>query len=237
MAFNFQNGEVILIDKPYQWTSFDVVRKIQYTIKFKKIGHAGTLDPLATGLLILCTGKMTKQIEKYQGAEKEYTGEMIVGFTTPSVDLETEPENEKPFLHLNNEQIYAATEQFKGIISQIPPLFSALKIEGVRAYHHARKGEDKKIEPRQVEITEFEITAINLPKISFRIVCSKGTYIRSLVRDFGEVLGTGAYLSELVRTRIGEFKLENAWKMEDFLSEVKKLKQEESLKAEEISQV
>ena len=222
MSFNFQEGEVILINKPYEWTSFDVVRKIQYTIKFKKIGHAGTLDPLATGLLILCTGKMTKQIEKYQGAEKEYTGEMIVGFTTPSSDLETSPENEKPFLQLTNEQIFAATEQFKGVISQVPPLFSAVKIDGVRAYHHARKGEDKKIEPRQVEIKEFEITAIDLPKISFRVVCTKGTYIRSLVRDFGEVLGTGAYMSVLVRTRIGEFKLDNAWKLEDFLAETKK---------------
>lgn len=222
MSFDFQAGEVILINKPYEWTSFDVVRKIQYTIKFKKIGHAGTLDPLATGLLILCTGKMTKQIEKYQGAEKEYTGEMIVGFTTPSADLETIPENEKTFSQLTNEQIFAATEQFKGVISQVPPLFSAVKIDGVRAYHHARKGEDKKIEPRQVEIKEFEITAIDLPKISFRVVCTKGTYIRSLVRDFGEVLNTGAYLSVLVRTRIGEFKLDNAWQMEDFLAETKK---------------
>lgn len=222
MAFDFELGEVILVDKPYQWTSFDVVRKVCYTIKMrKKVGHAGTLDPLATGLLILCTGKMTKKIDNYQAAEKEYTGELILGFTTPSVDLETTPENEKDISHLTNEQIIAATEQFKGIISQVPPIFSAVKINGTRAYEHARKGEEKEIEPRQVEIKEFEITGIDLPRVSFRIVCSKGTYIRSLVRDLGAVLGVGAYMSALVRTRIGEFKLEDAWKMEDFMNEVR----------------
>jgi tRNA pseudouridine55 synthase len=221
MSFNFEQGEVILINKPYQWTSFDVVRKICYTIKMRrKVGHAGTLDPLATGLLILCTGKMTKKIEMYQAAEKEYTGEMILGFTTPSIDLETEPENEKDITHLTETQILAQVPQFLGIITQIPPIFSAVKINGKRAYEHARKGEEKIIEPRQVEIKEFEITAIDLPKVSFRVVCSKGTYIRSLVRDFGESLGVGAYMSALVRTRIGEFKLEDALEMETFIAQV-----------------
>lgn len=222
MPFDFLLGEVLLIDKPYTWSSFDAVRKIRNTIKIKKIGHAGTLDPLATGLLILCTGKKTKEIDQYQAAEKEYTGEMVIGATTPSVDLETEPENFKDFSQITAEQIIATTEDFKGQISQVPPMYSAINIDGKRAYEHARKGVEKVIEPRQVEIKEFEITGIELPKIQFRIVCSKGTYIRSLVRDFGDKLGVGAYMSALVRTRIGQFKLEDAWSVEDLVAEIKK---------------
>jgi tRNA pseudouridine55 synthase len=222
MPFDFVLGEVLLVDKPYTWSSFDVVRKIRNAIRTKKIGHAGTLDPLATGLLILCTGKKTKEIEKYQAAEKEYTGEMVIGFTTPSIDLETKPENEKSISHIKQEQVIAATKNFIGVISQIPPLYSAINIDGKRAYELARKGIEKTLEARQVEIKEFELTAIELPTIKFRIVCSKGTYIRSLVRDFGEVLGVGAYMSALTRTRIGEFDLAKAWTIDNLIAELKK---------------
>ncbi len=220
--FNFETGEVLLIDKPYRWTSFDVVRKISNTLKFKKIGHAGTLDPLATGLLILCTGKKTKEINNYQDAEKEYTGELILGATTPSVDLETAVENHQSIAHLTTAQILAATQPFMGIISQTPPLHSAVWIDGKRAYEFARKGIEKEVKPRQVEIKEFELTAINLPSVQFRIVCSKGTYIRSLVRDFGEVLGVGAYLAALRRTKIGTFDVQQAWQLEEFIEKIKK---------------
>lgn len=212
-------GSVILVDKPLEWTSFDVVNKLRYALKIKKIGHAGTLDPLATGLLILCTGKMTKQIESYQAQEKEYTGTMVVGKTTPSFDLETAVDSETDISHLQNEVIQSLTKQFSGVIDQTPPIYSAIKVKGKRAYESARKGEDIKLKSREVEISLFEITAINLPEISFKVVCSKGTYIRSLVRDFGVALGVGAYLSELRRTRIGSYTIEEAKTIEELTSE------------------
>lgn len=201
---------VILIDKPLEWTSFDVVNKLRKKLKIKKIGHAGTLDPLATGLLILCTGKMTKRIDEYQAQEKEYTGQLVIGQTTPSHDLETIVSEAKDIAHITNELITVAARKFTGTINQIPPIHSAVKIDGKRAYKLARKGKEPELKPRSVTVTEFEITSIELPIIRFRIVCSKGTYIRSIARDFGEELGVGAYLSKLCRTRIGQFQLKDA---------------------------
>lgn len=203
-------GRVLLIDKPLEWTSFDVVNKLRYKLKIKKIGHAGTLDPLATGLLIICVGKMTKKIEEFMGMEKEYTGTFVLGSTTPSYDLETAITKVADVDHLSELAIREATQKFIGTIDQVPPAHSAIRIGGKRAYELARKGEETVLKPRQVEITEFEITEINLPSVSFRVVCSKGTYIRSLARDFGETLGVGAYMSSLQRTRIGPYKLEDA---------------------------
>ncbi len=201
---------MILIDKPIGWTSFDVVNKLRYKLKIKKIGHAGTLDPLASGLLILCTGKMTKRIDEFQAQEKEYTGKFIIGQSTPSHDLETEITETKDISGVTEGQIYSAAKKLTGIIQQIPPLHSAIKVDGKRAYKLARKGSDLELKPREVTVSQFEITRIQKPEIYFRIVCSKGTYIRSLARDFGNDLGVGAYLTELCRTRIGEFKLEDA---------------------------
>lgn len=203
-------GRVLLIDKPLEWTSFDVVNKLRYKLKIKKIGHAGTLDPLATGLLIICVGKMTKKIEEFMGMEKEYTGTFVLGSTTPSYDLETATTKVADVDHLSELAIREATQKFIGTIDQVPPAHSAIRIGGKRAYELARKGEETVLKPRQVEITEFDITEINLPTVSFRVVCSKGTYIRSLARDFGETLGVGAYMSSLQRTRIGPYKLEDA---------------------------
>jgi tRNA pseudouridine55 synthase len=220
----FQEGEVLLIDKPLTWTSFDVVAKIRNAIKIKKVGHAGTLDPLATGLLIICTGKKTKQIDTFQAQEKEYTGTMVIGKTTPSIDLETEIDTETNIDSITLEDIDQATGNLKGDIKQIPPIYSAIKVDGKRLYKHARKGEIVEIEPRPVFVKEFEITKINLPEVHFKIVCSKGTYIRSLVRDFGNNLGVGAYLSVLRRTRIGEFKIEDARNLHEFISEIKAVK-------------
>jgi tRNA pseudouridine55 synthase len=202
--------QMILIDKPIGWTSFDVVNKLRYKLKIKKIGHAGTLDPLASGLLILCTGKMTKRIDEYQAQEKEYTGKFIIGQSTPSHDLETEISETKDISAVTEEQIYLAARKLTGVIQQIPPLHSAIKVDGKRAYKLARKGSDLELKPREVTVSQFEITSIQKPEIHFRIVCSKGTYIRSLARDFGNDLGVGAYLTGLCRTRIGDFKLENA---------------------------
>jgi tRNA pseudouridine55 synthase len=207
-------GRVLLIDKPREWTSFDVVNKLRYKLKIKKIGHAGTLDPLATGLLIICAGKMTKKIEEFMGLEKEYTGTFVLGSTTPSFDLETEVTKVADVNHLSASTIKEATQKFIGLIDQIPPAHSAIRIGGKRAYELARKGEEAVLKPRQVEITEFEITDINLPTIAFKVVCSKGTYIRSLARDLGEALGVGAYMSSLQRTRIGPYKLEDALQIE-----------------------
>ena len=219
MEFNFEEGEVLLIDKPLTWTSFDVVKKIKFAGKIAKIGHVGTLDPLATGLLILCTGKKTKQIEQYQGLTKEYTGKILLGKTTPTLDLEMPFENEKDIAHLSEAMILEAVAQFKGKIMQVPPIFSAIKVDGKRLYKRARKGKteaDIEIKPREIEIYEFEITDFQLPEISFRVVCSKGTYIRSLARDVGEKLGVGACLSALRRTKIGDFSVENAFQVEEF---------------------
>ena len=207
---NSNPDRVLLVNKPYEWTSFDVVNKLRYRLKMKKIGHVGTLDPLATGLLIICTGKMTKRIEEFMGLEKEYTGTLTLGQTTPSHDLETELSIAADISHVTEEQIKKTALSFMGMISQLPPLHSAIKVGGKRAYEFARKGKEMKLEPRSVEVKAFDITQINLPEISFRIVCSKGTYIRSIARDFGDILGVGAYLSQLCRTRIGEYRLENA---------------------------
>jgi tRNA pseudouridine55 synthase len=219
--FNFEEGEMLLIDKPLEWTSFNIVAKIRNTIKVKKIGHAGTLDPLATGLLILCTGKMTKKIDEFQGMEKEYEGELVLGKTTPSFDLETEVNCEKDISGISKEMILSKTKEFIGNIIQVPPVFSAIKIGGERLYKKARRGEEVKIMPREVFIRKFEITSIELPIVKFRVVCSKGTYIRSLVRDFGEALGTCAYMSALRRTRIGDFHVDNAYGVEDFVRLIK----------------
>jgi tRNA pseudouridine55 synthase len=203
-------GRVLLINKPLEWTSFDVVNKLRSKLKIKKIGHAGTLDPLATGLLIICVGKMTKKIEEFMGLEKEYTGTLVLGQTTPSHDLETEVSEKKDISHVTPEKIHSIIQLFKGKINQLPPIHSAIKIGGKRAYKFARKGATVELKSREVEIKEFEITGIHLPEVHFRIVCSKGTYIRSIVRDVGEGLGVGAYLSQLCRTSIGEYKLSNA---------------------------
>lgn len=217
MEFDFETGEILLLDKPLTWTSFDIVKKVRNVLRIKKIGHAGTLDPLATGLLILCTGKFTKSIDQIQAQEKEYTGTITLGHTTPSFDLETEIENPQPFAHLTETEITAAAASFVGKIEQIPPIYSAVKVNGKRAYTLARSGQEAEIKAKQVEIKAFEITRFELPEVDFKVICSKGTYIRSLARDLGEKLGCGAYLSKLVRTRIGEYKLENALTVEDIM--------------------
>lgn len=203
-------GEIILIDKPLGWTSFQAVKKVKWLIKAKKVGHAGTLDPLATGLLILCTEKKTKEIESIQAQEKEYTGTITLGATTPSYDLETEPNVFFPTSHITLELVQATLSQFIGEISQIPPLFSAIKVDGKRAYTMARSGSDHELKPRTIHIREFEITRFEMPEIDFRVCCSKGTYIRSLAFDFGKAIGSGGYLSALRRTKIGPYSVENA---------------------------
>lgn len=210
-------GEVILIDKPLTWTSFDVVKKLKWGCKFKKIGHAGTLDPLATGLLILCTGKKTKQIDSYQAQEKEYEGTLILGKTTPSVDLETPFDMEHPIDHITEEDLSQAARRLTGELDQLPPIYSAVRLGGERLYKKARRGETAEIKPRKVTVTTFEIRTNEFPTIHFRIVCSKGTYIRSLVRDFGVLLHSGAYLASLRRTRIGEFLVSESYQLSDFI--------------------
>jgi tRNA pseudouridine55 synthase len=220
---DYKNGQVLLIDKPLEWTSFQAVNKIRwhirqrFNIKKIKVGHAGTLDPLATGLLIICTGKQTKSINEYQGQIKEYTGTFTVGGTTPSYDLESEVNETFPTEHITDELIHDTTEQFIGTIQQRPPIFSALKKDGKRLYELARKGETVDIPTREITINEFEITNIDLPKIDFRVVCSKGTYIRSLAFDFGKALNSGGHLSTLRRTKIGNFSVESATSIDDFI--------------------
>ncbi len=227
MNFNFVEGSIIPIDKPFKWTSFDVVNKIRTLIKYKlgikklKIGHAGTLDPLATGLLILCSGKFTKRIEEFQAFEKEYTGTFFLGATTPSYDLETKVENLRDISNITEAQIAEAFNFFKGGYEQMPPVYSAKKIDGERAYEFARKGKDVEMKSVQISIPELEIVSINLPEVAFRIVCSKGTYIRALARDIGEKIGCGAYLSSLRRTRIGEYNVADALKIEQFEEMIK----------------
>ena len=216
----FEEGQVLLINKPLQWTSFDVIKKIRNIIRIKKVGHAGTLDPLATGLLIICTGKFTKKINEYMAQEKEYSGNFTLGATTPTYDLESEPGNFKSIENIKEEDIRSSTKDFIGEILQVPPAHSAIKVGGKRLYELARKGKDVKLEPRKVFMKEFEITNINLPVIEFRVVCSTGTYIRSLANDFGIALGCGAYLSSLCRTRIGEFKITDAITIEEFESKI-----------------
>ncbi len=226
MLFNFEEGEQILIDKPFKWTSFDVVKKVRNTIKVKKVGHAGTLDPLATGLLVICTGKKTKQIDSIQAQSKEYTGTLVLGATTPSYDLETEPVlTNADFSALSLRDLINATAAFVGEIDQKPPIYSAVKVDGVRLYKKARIGETVEIKSRKVTITEFIIESMELPYVRFRVKCSKGTYIRSLVHDYGEALNTGAYLSELRRERIGDFNVSDAFKLEEFLAAAKESNQ------------
>lgn len=222
---DLEKGGVILLNKPYEWTSFQAVNKVKYLLKHYydlkkvKIGHAGTLDPLATGLLILCIGKYTKKIEEYQAQEKEYTGTFYLGATTPCFDKEKEIDNYYPTEHITEEDIYKAAEAFLGEQDQIPPMFSALKVNGVRAYEFARDNKEIELKSRKITIKEFEITRIAMPEVDFRIVCSKGTYIRSIARDFGSYLNSGAYLTALCRTRIGEYKLSEAQELEDIISE------------------
>ena len=222
-AEDFQAGQVLLIDKPLTWTSFQAVNKLRweirqaYNIKKIKVGHAGTLDPLATGLLIICTGKMTKQINTFQGQEKEYTGTFVLGGTTPSYDLESEIDQTFPTEHISEELIQNTTSQFTGEIDQYPPVFSALKKDGKRLYEYARAGEAVEIASRKVTISTFEITKIDGLNVEFRVVCSKGTYIRSLAHDFGKALKSGAHLSVLRRTKIGDYDVKNAVSPEDFI--------------------
>ena len=215
-----QQGQMLMIDKPYRWTSFGVVKKLRGALGVTKIGPAGTLDPLATGLLILCTGKMTKRINEYQAMEKEYEGTLVLGKTTPSIDLETDFNSVKDISSVSELSVKEATKKFIGTIDQVPPVYSAVKVDGQRVYNKARKGLTVKIEPRQVEIKEFKILSCDLPEVQFRVVCSKGTYIRSLVRDYGEVLNTGAYLARLVRTRIGQYSLKEATSLDEFLDAI-----------------
>ncbi|HUQ96377.1 MAG TPA: tRNA pseudouridine(55) synthase TruB [Chitinophagaceae bacterium] len=217
----YTQGQVLLVDKPLYWTSFDVVRKIRYLTKTKKVGHAGTLDPLATGLLIVCTGAFTKKINEYMAQEKEYTGTITLGATTPTYDLESTPENFKSFDGITTENIQAATQSFTGAILQVPPIHSAIKQGGKRAYSMARQGIDVKLEPRAVTIWAFEIVGIALPEVHFKIVCSTGTYIRSIANDFGAALGCGGYLSRLCRTRIGTFSNTHALSMEQWEEKIK----------------
>ena len=223
---DFADGRLLLVNKPYEWTSFDVVGKIRNSFKplKLKVGHAGTLDPLATGLLIICTGKMTKQIDTFQAEEKEYTGTMILGATTPTYDLESEPEAKFDISHLTEQQIKEACAQFTGDIQQYPPAHSAIKIDGERLYEKARRGEEVELRLRNVIISEFEITRIELPEVDFRVVCSKGTYIRSLVNDFGAALNNGAYLSKLRRTRSGNYRIEDAHEVLELVSAIRELK-------------
>jgi tRNA pseudouridine55 synthase len=224
LEYNFTEGEVLLINKPYDWTSFDVVNNIRYFIRKKlnlpkiKIGHAGTLDPLATGLLVLCTGKFTKKIDEFQAQEKEYTGTFIIGETTPSFDMEKEADQTFDYSHVDEKLIMQTAQKLTGTYEQTPPVFSAVKIGGKRAYEFARNSEEVKISSKTITISEFEITNIQLPEINFRIVCSKGTYIRALARDFGETMQCGAYLSVLCRTRIGNFHLKDAIEIETLKS-------------------
>jgi tRNA pseudouridine55 synthase len=221
-VYDFIQGEILLFDKPYGWTSFDLVGKIRnflcrkLKLKTLKVGHAGTLDPLATGLMIVCTGKATKQVESLQLFEKEYHATMKTGATTPSFDLETPEDASYGTEHISRELIAETLLSFKGTISQVPPLFSAVKIEGKRAYKHARKGNEPELQPRMVVIREIELLSETLPEIEIRVVCSKGTYIRALARDIGAALGSGAYLTALRRTRIGDFLIDNAFKVEEF---------------------
>ena len=214
-------GKVLLIDKPLYWTSFDAVRKVRNLVRTKKVGHAGTLDPLATGLLIICTGKFTKKINEYMAQEKEYTGTITLGAVTPTYDLESEPRDFKPIDAITPEYLETIAKSFTGPIMQVPPIHSAIKKDGKRVYELARKGVDVKLEPRQVTITTFELTKIELPLVYFKVVCSTGTYIRSLANDFGEKLGCGGFLSSLCRTRIGEFLLTEAQSIEQLEEEIK----------------
>tara|TARA_B100001248_G_scaffold171507_1_gene129935 strand:- start:161 stop:841 length:681 start_codon:yes stop_codon:yes gene_type:complete len=226
MGLDFQNGEMILIDKELNWTSFDVVSKLRNSIKKKlnikkiKVGHAGTLDPLATGLLIICTGKMTKRINEFSGLNKTYVGKMTIGSTTPSYDLETKPNVYYPTEHINKNLIIETAKKFVGKIDQKPPVFSAVKKDGVRLYKLARKGVKVEVEKREIIIHDFLISSINFPEVEFSLTCSKGTYIRSLAHDFGKELGSGAHLSELRRTSIGDYTVDKSLKLMEFIRNI-----------------
>ena len=223
--FNFPEGETLLIDKPLEWTSFDVVNKLKFAIRIKKlkIGHAGTLDPLATGLLIICTGKKTKTINDIQAQSKWYEGEFTLGATTPSYDMETEVDDTYPINHITEALLHEKALTFTGQLSQVPPIFSAVSVNGERAYNKARRGESVELKPREITIHSFKITSINLPKVTFEVCCTKGTYIRSLANDFGKALGSGAYLSQLRRTGIGEYKVDDAFELTELVDHLKSL--------------
>ncbi len=222
--YDFLAGEMLLINKPKEWTSFDVVNKLRNKLRYLtgvkniKVGHAGTLDPMATGLLIVCTGKATRRIEEYQNLPKSYSGTMVLGAVTASYDAETEVEERFPVDHIDNHLLEHARTLFLGDIEQVPPMFSAIKVDGQPLYKKARKGEHVEIQPRSVHIEAFELTRIDIPEIDFEVRCSKGTYIRSLAYDFGRALNSGAYLSSLCRTAIGPFRLEQSWQLDDLLS-------------------
>ena len=220
----YNNGQTLLVDKDLDWTSFDVVKKIKNIIKCKKVGHAGTLDPLATGLLIICTGKNTKKINDIQNQDKVYTGEFILGKSTPSHDLETEFNSQKDIKNITSDRIEEVSKRFVGEQLQRPPKFSAVKVNGKRAYEYARDNEEVKIKEKNINIYEFKITEFSLPNLSFKISCTKGTYIRSIARDFGEKLGCGAVLSKLRRTEIGNYNVEDAFKVNDLADKLKKEK-------------
>lgn len=221
-TYHFEQGEVLLINKPFKWTSFDAVNKIRWLLQKKlglknlKVGHAGTLDPLATGLLIMCTGKFTKRIDEFQAYQKEYTGTITLGSTTPSFDLETQINERFEFSHIDELSIHETTKRFIGETLQTAPLYSAKKIDGVRAYKIARRGEEAEIKPNKIQISEFNITEIRMPEVDFKITCSKGTYIRSIANDFGKYLNNGAHLSALCRTKIGSFDLNDSIDMQEF---------------------
>ena len=216
--YDFEAGETIGIDKPKEWTSFDVVKKVRNTIRIKKVGHAGTLDPLATGLLIICTGKATKTINQIQEQRKKYTCTLVLGKTTPSVDLETAFDSETDTQHLSADQVAEVLYSFQGAIQQVPPVYSAIKVDGKRAYESARKNETLELKAREVTIYSLQVLNMNLPEVEFVVECSKGTYIRSLVRDIGEKLGVGAYMSALRRNSIGDYQVEDAFTIEEFTS-------------------
>jgi tRNA pseudouridine55 synthase len=230
--FSFTEGEMLLINKPYTWTSFDVVGKIRNSFKplKLKVGHAGTLDPLATGLLIICTGKFTKKIDEFQAQEKEYTGTMVLGAGTPSYDMETAVDETCDISHINEDMIRAAVSKFIGDLDQFPPAHSAVKVDGERLYMKARRGENVELKTRKVSISHFEITRIELPEIDFRVVCSKGTYIRSLVYDFGRSLQNVAYLSALRRTKSGDYEVKNAFEVMELVNHIRQLKEQGTLK-------
>lgn len=221
----YLEGKVILIDKPLEWTSFDAVKKIRILTGISKVGHAGTLDPLATGLLIICTGKFTKKINEYMGMEKEYTGSITLGARTPTYDRESEPFDLRSLYGMAEEKIIEATKNFIGTIMQVPPSHSAIKKDGKPVYLAARKGEDVVLEPRPITIKAFDITKVELPIIHFRVICSTGTYIRSLANDLGATLGVGGYLSSLRRTRIGVFHADDALSLQQFEADIKSLKE------------
>lgn len=225
---DFLAGAMLLVDKPQDWTSFDVVNKIRYrlrkllAIKKIKVGHAGTLDPMATGLLIICTGKMTKQIDSFQAQEKVYTGTITLGGTTPSYDKETPIEATYPFDHIDAALLESTRQKFIGDLAQLPPMYSAIKVDGQPLYKKARKGIKIELQPRPVSIYEFELTRVALPEIDFRVRCSKGTYIRSLANDFGKAMNSGAYLSKLCRTHIGNYSVEDAWNLPSLIQALEK---------------